>query len=707
MNLTFAQPAYFLLLIVLPVLLILKLVSDARQRVMVRRAAAARLLPRLVNRRQPWRDWAAVSFELIGLGLLIAALARPQLGMVEEEIVTSGRSVMLALDTSRSMLVEDLRPNRLTRTKLVMNDLIVKLPTDRIGLIAFAGKPFLQAPVTQDHDALLETLEQCDTDIIPRGGSNLAEAIDLSISTFKSANLPAGKSMENLNAEEKALLEKSQATSQALIIFSDGEELEGAALAAAQRAKDAGVTIIAVGVGTDKGGVVPNPDTKGRDYMRDEKGVMVMSRLNKETLEKVASITRGLYLPLDEVVNDSRINLILSKLDASTNKQKTLKKAVERYQWPLAGSLCFFLIAVCVRILRRRPLALPMAAPAAAVLALLAIPLPSQGAAVDTSALARYESTLNDLQQRPNGSPEHLAWQRLGEGAIAYTNGDFDKALEKFGKAILSNDPSLRTQAHFNLGNSFYARAKFSASDAKNPDSEFLGHLINQLEDCIANYQATLTLNPQHKEAAGNKKIAEDLLKKLKDQKQQQEQQQGDKKDKKDKKDKQDKGDKDEQGDKEKGDKGEKGEQPGESNPGQEKGDKGDGSGEPKSPGKDPSKEEGSGKEGDKPKDSDEGEEKKAGDKGDERTEAQKEQEKAAQEESNKEREGNVEAMKNQEGEKPGEKPGDSKKGDERKNEKTGFSRSEARRNLEHFSDDVHMRQQIETARPDRPFKNW
>ena len=481
MNLTFAQPAYFLLLIVLPVLIILKLVADARQRTLVRRAAAARLLPRLVHRRQPWRDWTAVAFELIALGLLITALARPQLGMVEEEIVTSGRSVMLALDTSRSMLVEDLRPNRLTRTKLVMNDLIVKLPTDRIGLIAFAGKPFLQAPVTQDHDALLETLEQCDTDIIPRGGSNLAEAIDLAISTFKSANLPPGKTIESLNAEEKALIEKSQATSQALIIFSDGEELEGTALAAAQRAKDAGVTIIAVGVGTEKGGVVPNPDTKGRDYMRDEKGTLVMSNLKKEILEQVASITRGLYLPLDEVVNDSRLNLILSKLDASTNKNKTLKKAVERYQWPLAGSLGFFLISVCVRILRRRPTGLPMAAPAAAALALLAAPLPSQGA-VDTMALARYESTLQDLQKRPSGSPEHVAWQRLGEGALAYTNGDFDKALEKFGKALLGNDPSLRTQAHFNLGNSFYARAKYSASKAKNPDPDFLGHLINQLD---------------------------------------------------------------------------------------------------------------------------------------------------------------------------------------------------------------------------------
>ena len=706
MNLTFAQPAYFLLLIVLPVLVILKLVADARQRTLVRRAAAARLLPRLVHRRQPWRDWTAVTFELIGLGLLITVLARPQLGMVEEEIITSGRSVMLALDTSRSMLVEDLRPNRLIRTKLVMNDLIVKLPTDRIGLIAFAGKPFLQAPVTQDHDALLETLEQCDTDIIPRGGSNLAEAIDLAISTFKSASLPAGKSMESLNAEEKALLEKSQATSQALIIFSDGEELEGTALTAAQRAKDAGVTIISVGVGTAKGGVVPNPDTKGRDYMRDEKGALVMSGLNKDILEKVASITRGLYLPLDEVVNDNRLNLILSKLDASTNKNKTLKKAVDRYQWPLAGSLCCFLIAVCMRILRRRPMGIPMAFPTAAVLALLATPLPSQGATIDTSAVARYESALNDLQNRPSGSPEHLAWQRLGEGAVAYTNGDFDKALEKFGKALLGNDPSLRTQAHFNLGNSFYARAKFSASKAKNPDPEILGHLMHQLEDCIANYQATLTLNPQHKEAAGNKKIAEDLLKKLKEQKQQQEQK-GDKKDKSDKKDKKEQGDKGEDGDKEKGDKGEKGEQPGDSNPGQEKGDKGEGSGEPKSPGEEPSKEDGSGKEGDKPKDSGEGQEPKEGDKGkkpDERSEAQKEQEKAAQEESNKERDGQVEAMKNQQG----EKPGDSKpSADERKNEKTGFSRSEARRNLEHFSDDVKVRQQIETARPDRPFKNW
>lgn len=698
MNLTFAQPAYFLLLLVLPVLVGLKLLADARGRALLRRAAAARLLPKLVERRTRWRDWMALALELAAIALLIAALARPQLGSVEEEILTSGRSVLLALDTSRSMLVEDLRPNRITRTKLVMSDLIAKLPTDRIGLIAFAGKPFLQAPVTQDHDALVETLDQCDTDIIPRGGSNLAEAIDLAIDAFKSQHLPAGKTLANLNAEEKALLEKSQATSQALIIFSDGEELEGTALAAAERARDASITIITVGVGTEKGGVIPNPDTEGRDYIRDPQGKMVISGLKKEILEQVASTTRGLYLPLDEVINDHRLDLILAKLDASTNKNKTLKKAVERYQWPLAASLLFMLAAIGVRVLRRLPGAtLPM--PATALVAFLLF-IASSSAAVEISTPEVLESKLQGWQRRPSGEPDHLAWQRLGQGAVAYAKGDFDQAVERFGKALLGDDPSLRSQAHFNLANTFFQRAKISAAAVKKPDKKALTDLIRQLQDSLANYQSTLALNSHHAEAAANEKVVEELLKKLQEELEKQDSQPS-------KKDQQ----------KKEGDKGDQGQQPGDPQQGQGKQDgKSEGQdgppGDSSTPGQDkkegdsskesgdPSKEGQNGKEGDPSK---EGEKEKE----DARSEAQKEQEKAAQDASNQQRDGQAEAMKD--GEQQGKKPseGTIQEGEAKPNSKTGFSRNEARRNLDRFSDDVQVRPQFENARPDRPFKNW
>lgn len=351
MNLTFANPHFFWLLAILPVLVGLKLVMDARGRVLLRRAVAARLVSRLVVRSAPWRGWLILACELSAVALLITTLARPQMGHVEEEIFTSGRSILLALDTSRSMLAIDMEPNRITRTKLVMTDLIRKLKSDRIGLIAFAGKPFLQAPVTEDHDALLETLDQCDTEIIPRGGSNLAEAIDLAIDAFKGRNLPEGKTIDSLSVEEKSLIERAQSTSQALLLFSDGEELEGEALDAAKRAAEANIAIITVGVGTAKGGIIPDPETKMNGYLKDERGVLVTSRLKEDVLQEIARVSQGLYLPLASLIQDNRLDLILSKLDSSANKNKTVKKAVERYQWPLGASMILLIASILVRTL--------------------------------------------------------------------------------------------------------------------------------------------------------------------------------------------------------------------------------------------------------------------------------------------------------------------------------------------------------------------
>lgn len=351
MNLTFANFHFFWLLAILPVLVGLKLIMDARGRFLLKRAVASQLVPRLVVRSAPWRGWLILSCELSAVILLITTLARPQLGHVEEEIFTNGRSILLALDTSRSMLAIDMKPNRITRTKLVITDLIKKLKSDRIGLIAFAGKPFLQAPITEDHDALLETLDQCDTEIIPRGGSNLAEAIDLAIDAFKGRNLPEGKTIESLSPEEKSLIERAQASSQALLLFSDGEELEGDALDAAKRAAEANIAIITIGVGTAKGEIIPDPDSRQGQYLMDAKGVIITSKLQEEVLQEIARVSHGLYLPLASLIQDNRLDILLSKLDFSTNKNKTVKKAVERFQWPLGASMLLLIASVLVRTL--------------------------------------------------------------------------------------------------------------------------------------------------------------------------------------------------------------------------------------------------------------------------------------------------------------------------------------------------------------------
>jgi Ca-activated chloride channel family protein len=745
MNLTFAHPSFFWLLLFLPLLVALKLAADARARSLLKRAVAARLTPVLVTSSPAWRSWTALGLEMMALLLLLTTMARPQMGFVEEEVLTSGRSILFALDTSRSMLANDMEPNRLTRTKLVMLDLINKLKSDRIGLIAFAGKSFVQAPITQDHEALLETLDQCDTEIIPRGGSNLSEAIDLAVETFKGTKLPPGKTLSDLSPAERTLLEKSQATNQALIIFSDGEELEGAALTAAKEAAAANVTIISVGVGTKQGGIIPSPETRGRDYIRDDKGKLVKTALQQEVLEAVARATNGLYLPLTEVLTDNRLNLILSKLDSGSNKNKTLKKAVERYQWPLVGSLLFLLAGAGVRVLRSRRNALRHSGSAGNISLPPPLPKHAHGWTVVLVAVLLtftvnvaqafkrpagnepeapkeklhdpkpYEKSLAELTKTYAGGADHLAWQRLGEGSVAYANGEWDTALEKFGKALLGKDSQLQSQAHFNLANTIYQRTKLFVEGEKNPNEKTLAELISKLNDSIAQYQHTLDLDPNHKDAAANKKELEEFVKKVRLEKTKKEQQKKEKGKKGDKSD----GDKPDEGNEEQGDKPQEGEgkEKGDQEKGEEESDDGSGKKGQGQDGKDGAKRDGTA--GDKPNDKDPKEGAGSGDKDDKnkdgtedkRTAQQKADDKKAQDDSNRE----FQKPSDKPGDNAGDKKGDKKteiaeqkKLDMKKDQRTGYSRSSARQKLERFSDTVDVRPQFDdTARSDRPFKNW
>ncbi len=354
----FTAPHFLWFLALLPLLAVVKWVADARGKRSVDAAVAPKLRQSLNSPRSRWREWTALGLEMAALAAFIFALARPQAGFKEEEINSSGRSLMLAVDTSRSMLAEDIKPNRLDRTKLVAAELIRQLPGDRIGLIAFAGKAFVQAPVTQDHAALHETLEQFDTELIPRGGSNLGEAIDLAVEAF-TGWLPDGTQ----NPELAKKLGQLKNSSHALVVFSDGEELEGEAMAAAERAKNRGVMIISIGVGTAEGGVIPmetvgydqfNQPIQGRpDWVRDDEGKIVRSKLNESNLVAVANATRGLYIPLLNVVKDDRLPVILNKLSASENQSRTIRIPLERYQIPLTCGLLLLLAGTAVRTLPR------------------------------------------------------------------------------------------------------------------------------------------------------------------------------------------------------------------------------------------------------------------------------------------------------------------------------------------------------------------
>ncbi len=222
-----------------------------------------------------------------------------------------GLDLIIAVDTSRSMLANDIPPNRLERVKLSAQDLIGELQGDRIGVIAFAGRAFLQAPLTIDYNAAVEALNDLDTNVIPEGGTNISEAIGLAIKTFG----------------------KSAIGNRALIIFTDGEELAGDATQLAKDAAEAGVRIFTVGVGTPEGSLIPlAAQGGGTAFVKDNAGEVVKSKLDETRLREIAQATEGVFLPLGngpatmrQLYDDG-----LSKMQAGEIDTKMSRQPIER-----------------------------------------------------------------------------------------------------------------------------------------------------------------------------------------------------------------------------------------------------------------------------------------------------------------------------------------------------------------------------------------
>src|SRR5256712_11179522 len=180
----FGAPIWFWALLTIPVLTALFVRAEKRGVVRLREFVSARLLPQLSATVNRSRRVFRFSLLMLGLAFAIVSLARPQWGYIYEDVKRKGLDLLFAVDTSRSMLSNDVQPNRLERVKLAAQDLVNQLQGDRVGLIAFAGRAFLQAPLTIDYEAEVESINDSDTKTIPEGGTNISEAINLAVNTF-------------------------------------------------------------------------------------------------------------------------------------------------------------------------------------------------------------------------------------------------------------------------------------------------------------------------------------------------------------------------------------------------------------------------------------------------------------------------------------------------------------------------------------------
>lgn len=262
---------------------------------------------------------------LLGFLLLcLIALARPQWGFKLQKVIHEGLDILVVIDTSKSMLTQDVKPNRLERTKLAVKDLLKKLKGDRIGLIAFAGDAFLACPLTSDYNGFLISLNELSTRTIPQGGTNVGMAIEEAI-----------KGYDKIPAKYKAV-----------ILVTDGENLEGDPVVAAKKAKEKDIEIYCLGIGTQEGELIRVENDQGEfEFLKDENGNFVKSRLNEAILQNIAQITNGVYVRTSGA--ESGLDLIyekeLSTMEKREIESKMEKGHIEQFQIPLALAL-FLLI---------------------------------------------------------------------------------------------------------------------------------------------------------------------------------------------------------------------------------------------------------------------------------------------------------------------------------------------------------------------------
>jgi len=501
-RLTFGSPGWFWgLLILLPVLWVF-LDAARRREALLARILAPRLQQSLAGQVSHLKRNLRIASLILAIACVIIGLAKPRYGATDQEIKSRGRDVIIAIDTSRSMLSTDAAPTRLGRAKLIAQDLLDLLKGDRVGLVAFAGTAFLQAPLTLDKGAVLTSIDDLDTNTIPKGGTDIAQAIRLAIAAFG----------------------KGETMSRALVLMTDGEELDVGGVEAAKEAEAAGIRIFTIGFGSVGGSLIPIKTEEGRnDFVRDEKGRPVNSKLDAARLTEIAKATGGFYMPYGQDAASVIYQKGIVPMQLEETGVLNSHKPIERYAWPVSAAL-FLLALWSVLGEGRRQQGVP---PVAIIAILFLFPASLHAASgIKDYQQGNYQGALTDFEKRLQ-SGDNAPAIRFDAGAAAYKAGDFKKAADYFSSAMTSKDPKIRDAATYNLANSLVRSGE--GADGKEAK-------LSDWNNALQHYETVLKDRPSDAQAKENRdivrKLIADLNKKEPPQKQQ------DKKDNKDQKDK-------------------------------------------------------------------------------------------------------------------------------------------------------------------------
>lgn len=321
------DPDILLWLAALPVLLVVSGWMLKRRIALLGRMAGSALWPVMLPGLSAKRLRLKNLLRMLALACALAALARPLWGFTWEEVKERGLSIIVALDTSKSMLAQDIKPNRLQQAKWGVRDLVKELRGDRIGLVAFAGDAFLQCPATVDYAAFLMMLDDTYAGIVPVGGTDLFQALDTALESFEKA-------------------EETQAD-KVVILISDGEGHTGDPLALLPRLKEEKIRVFAIGVGTLQGELIQTSE----GFVKDQQGNVVKSALNEGVLERLAFETGGFYVRsapgdfgLERVYRQG-----IAQLQREERESRMTKSWTERFQWLVGASLLLLVSEAAIR----------------------------------------------------------------------------------------------------------------------------------------------------------------------------------------------------------------------------------------------------------------------------------------------------------------------------------------------------------------------
>ncbi len=444
---------------------------------------AARLIDALTVGVSVGRQKTRVVLLIVAVVLAVLALARLQMGFSWEEARSRGLDIVVAIDTSRSMLATDVAPNRLRRAQLAALDLKRLARADRLGLVAFAGGAFLQCPLTLDDEVFRQSVDALDVNIIPQGGTALSEAI----------------------AAAKGAFKKDNDNHKVLVLFTDGEDHDGDALDAAKAAGKEGLRIFTVGVGTSGGELLRTVDVSGRsEFIKDADGNAVKSRLNEKLLQDMAQETGGFFMLLSGA---NTMNVLyergLAPLPKGDLASQQIKRPHERYQWLLGIAIALLLAEVLLpergkTSTRSKPQA--AGAVTASLVALLLFLAATEAAHASTPAALKEYGSGNF--QSAQAEFEMLLLKKPGDarlhfnaGTAAFQSTNYTVALAHLNAALTNADVNLQQRAYYNIGNTLFRLGE--ASDA-------FAEKQKQWEQALKNYQNAVALRTNDVDAVFN-----------------------------------------------------------------------------------------------------------------------------------------------------------------------------------------------------------